>query len=178
MTSFNKKLYSLIPSPCYERPFVCDGHPEQCTVIVIGKNPVTPLARDWWSYWDDNSGFDLEMFQSVYESERVVAQKPPVSPTRRRLNRLRRNGLTCLETNVFRSEDEDSPTIGISNSDLLEFFVGNIPTLKAVIAHGDVAAAFLSRQSVPRHIRVYTTRHFCKESYEKIDKISQEILTL
>ena len=148
----------------------------RCPVIVIGKNPVTPLSRDWWLYWNDDSGFDLEMFQSVYTSERVAAQKHPMSPTRRRLSRLRTNGLSCLETNVFRSEDENSPAIGISNSDLLEFFFGNILTLKAVIAHGSVAADFLRRQPVPKHIRAYITRHFCLASYDELDKISQEIL--
>lgn len=176
VTNFNGKLHSLIPSPCYERPFVCDGQPDQCTVIVIGKNPVTSLSRDWWSYWNDNSGFDLEKFQSVYESERIATQKSPVSNTRRRLNRLRENGLSCIETNVFRSEDKDSPSTGISNADLLKFFFDNIPTLKAVIAHGSVAIDFLRHQPVPKHIRVYTTRHFCLASYEELDKISQEIL--
>ena len=171
MVSFNEKLYLLIPpSPCYRRPSVCDGHPEQRTVIVIGKNPATPLARDWWSYWDDNSRFDLEMFQLVYESERVAAQKNPVSPTRRRLNCLRTNGLACLETNVFRSEDQDSPTIVISNSNLLEFFIGNISTLKAVIAHGDVATAFLRSQT---YSNAYHTPLLQREL---CNRISQEIL--
>ena len=43
MHNWTQMLKAVIPSPCYERPFVCDGFPDTCEVLVIGENPATPL---------------------------------------------------------------------------------------------------------------------------------------
>ena len=29
------------------------------TVLVVGENSATPMDTDWWSYWNDETGFDL-----------------------------------------------------------------------------------------------------------------------
>ena len=36
MHNWTQILKAVIPSPCYERPFVCDGFPDTCEVLVIG----------------------------------------------------------------------------------------------------------------------------------------------
>ncbi len=66
----NVLLHAALPTPCFDRPFVCDGRPECCTVIVIGENPATRMYKDWWSFWDDGTGFDLRMFEDQYETSR------------------------------------------------------------------------------------------------------------
>ena len=55
--SLSSELHRLIPDPCFDRPFVCDGPPESCDVMVIGENPATKMGTDWWSFWDDEKGF-------------------------------------------------------------------------------------------------------------------------
>jgi hypothetical protein len=146
--------------------------------VVIGENPSTGLSRDWWSYWDNVKGFNLRLFESVYEAERTAVAKCPVSNTRLRLNRLRKNGLACLETNAFSNERADGRGAGVSNSKLLQFFLRSLPELKAIIAHGTEAAPFLKSPNIQKGVRTYATRHFRNESYATLDEISREIRAL
>src|SRR5262245_18709053 len=104
MSRFTNALHVSVPRPCFGRPFVCDGHPENCRAVVIGENPSTEMGADWWSYWDDSKGFDYGAWKAAYENTREKKGKSRVSNTRARLNRLRSGGVQCLETNVFFNE--------------------------------------------------------------------------
>jgi len=145
-------------------------------VIVIGENPTTPLTKDWWSFWDDVSGFNLKKFEIEYEAERKLVGKRPLSNTRIRLRRLRDKGLNCLETNAFSNEGMGGFNAADSNAALLQLFLGGLPGLRGVIAHGAVAQNFLGNQSLPAHVQSYPMRHFRSESYEKIDAVADAIL--
>ena len=85
--NWDSALKKIIPQPCYERPFVCDGFPSESVMIVIGENPATSMQNDWWSYWSPTSGFNLDGFVDDYLDQRRVIGKG-ISNTRRRLNRL------------------------------------------------------------------------------------------
>jgi hypothetical protein len=177
LKSIVDQIHSLIAKPCFTRPFVCDGLPEQCAAIVIGENPVTPLGTDWWSFWDDRKGFDLQNFELFYENERKHQGKGPVSNTRRRLNRIRVSGLKCLETNAYSNEGPGGHgSGGKSNTILLDMFLTEIPRLKAVIAHGRVAEAFLRAKSLPAGVSKHYMRSFRQESYEKVDQLVKDVL--
>jgi hypothetical protein len=177
MRKISEQLDVLIPKPCFERPFVCDGLPESCNVIVIGENPTTQLERDWWSFWSESTGFDLPKFEAIYAAARTARGKRPISNTRARLNRLRAHKLNCLETNAYSNERPDGHGSGVSNAGLLRAFL-SMPRLKAVIAHGTVAQKILRTQSLPARIQCYCTRHFRSESYATLDSIAREILAL
>ena len=176
--SISNRIHELLPMPCHERPFVCDGFPEDCTVIVIGENPATELTTDWWSFWSDHKGFDLRKFESVYETERRSKGERPVSNTRKRLNWLREHGLHCLETNAFSNEGLGGHKGGVSNAELLSAFLKGLPRLKGVIAHGKVAKECLGHQSLPSGVRSYQMRHFRSESRLNIDRVAKELLNL
>ena len=175
MHNWTRILKEVIPSPCYERPFVCDGFPCTCEVIVIGDNPATCLTTDWWSFWSDTSGFDYNHFLEVYQTERDKAGKGQVSNTRRRLDRIRANGLNCIETNTFRNEGSEGTRHNISNSNVLKVLLSNMPLLKGIIAHGKVAHECLDQIEVPVAVQTFKSRHFFQESYAEIDRICQEI---
>lgn len=175
MHNWTQILKAVIPSPCYERPFVCDGFPDTSEVLVIGENPATRLTVDWWSFWEDTTGFDYNHFLGVYQAERTKAGKNPVSHTRLRLNRMQDNGLNCIETNAFRTEGIDSTKHDISNRAVLEVLLSNMPLLKAIIAHGTVAHKCLDEIKVPVNVQTFRPRHFSRESYAEIDRICQEI---
>ena len=81
-----------------------------------------------------------------------------------------------METNVYRNEGLGGHKGGVSNADLLRTFLKELPRLKAVIAHGSVAKAFLSRQSSPSHVRYFPMQHFKLESYKNLDAVAREIL--
>jgi hypothetical protein len=117
------ELGSLIKKPCYDRPFVCDGLPRSCDVVVIGENPATKMNSDWWDFWDDENGFNLSKFEKAYQEARQADDKPPISPTRLRLKRLRSNGLKCFETNFFSNEQLGGHGVGISSEDLLRTLI-------------------------------------------------------
>jgi hypothetical protein len=38
-TTFTKGLEHMLPRPCYDRPFVCVGRPEDCTAILTALEP-------------------------------------------------------------------------------------------------------------------------------------------
>jgi hypothetical protein len=159
---FSDALKAVIPKPCYHRPFVCDGNPERCDLIVIGENPTTQTDVDWWSFWTID-GFDYLRWQRCYETSRVANGLSPVSNTRRRLNRRRAQGVYCLETNVFMNERPKGPGVGATNVDLLDVALSTLPNLRYVIAHGCHAHKYLAAQLLPGSIRqVYKTRHFSK----------------
>lgn len=175
MQNINSQLRKIIPQPCFERPFVCDGQPDSCTVIVIGENPATPLSYDWWEFWNDQKGFNLQEFEIRYEADRLKQGKGKISNTRRRLNRLRQQGLRCLETNAY--SHQGVATEKISNRHLLELFINTLPNLKGVIAHGKVAQNFLNSVVLSKDIKVIHLNHFRSESYANIDNAAQFLLT-
>lgn len=177
MPRFADALNAIVPRPCHGRPFVCDGVAEKCIAAVIGENPATEVGSDWWSYWDDATGFRLSTWRTQYEESRRRAGKSTVSNTRRRLDRLRVRGVQCLETNVFFNERLDGPGIGASNKDLLDIALETLPNIRFLIAHGETAKTYIQSRTIPPHIRkVFETRHFRSESYDTIDRVADEIL--
>lgn len=177
MSKFSEALRETVPQPCFGRPFVCDGNPENCSVVVIGENPATKLAVDWWSYWDDSTGFQFTKWNEMYQGLRTKDGKSAVSNTRRRLDRLRQHGIKCLETNVFLNERLSGPGRGTPNADLLELAINTLTDIRFIIAHGRMAEAYISPRVLPSCIRkVFRTKHFRNESYATIDRIASEIL--
>jgi len=170
-------LHKMIPTPCNQRPFVCDGFPETCTVIVLGENPATSMNTDWWTFWTDKSGFDLAKFEAAYAQSRVVAgKKSATSNTRLRLNRLRQRGLQCLETNVFSNERLQGRGSAAVATDLMPLFLANLPKLRGVISHGVIAEAYLSRLTLPDGVEKHVMKHFRSESYKNIDAVAAKLL--
>jgi len=174
VVDWDSKLRETIPSPCFERPFVCDGFPSESTMIVIGENPATPLQFDWWNLWRANSGFDYQAFIDIYKKERSKLGKG-ISNTRRRLDRFRKKGVLCVETNAFRNEKLDGAGEGSPNFDVLNLLICHMPNLKGVLAHGKVAQKYLRLASIPKTVPRYETRHFRGESFSTIDAICAEI---
>jgi hypothetical protein len=69
MTLSAELLKLNVPKPCCgQRPFVCDGLPESCDVVVIGDNPGRLMNKDWWQFWHDENGFNLGEFEQAYRA--------------------------------------------------------------------------------------------------------------
>ena len=85
-TDFTNELKQIVDtSRRGQRPFVCDGYPSECHVMIIGTNPATFLNTDWWYFWKSGYGFDYNLFVRKYKDTR---KKPGKSPTRQRLDRI------------------------------------------------------------------------------------------
>ncbi len=172
----NTYLHTALPTPCFERPFVCDGRPESCTVIIIGENPVTTMNKDWWSFWNDDAGFDLTSFEQTYEVSRSLIGKRPISNTRLRLRRMRSRGIRCLETNAFRNERLGGHGKGMANKELLQAFIEKLPQLRAIVAHGNIASRCLSEMVLPGAVAKYCVGHFRSLSYMSLDTLADALL--
>lgn len=172
---WTKLLKQVIPTPCHDRPFVSDGIPDNCTVIVISENPATELDVDWWSFWSETNGFDYNTFIKHYESTRAKAGKCKVSPTRARLNWIRENKIKCIETNAYKNEKADGAGAGISNYVVLNTLLRNTNNIKAIIAHGSIAHKFVDKANISDGIRIFKTKHFIYVNHDIIDGICGEI---
>ena len=174
--SLNALLHAALPHPCFDRPFVCDGRPEACIAIILGENPATRLDIDWWRFWDDDAGFDLKGFEHHYQTSRRAAGKRPMSNTRLRLNRLRSQGLRCLEANAFINERLNGRGAGATDTPLMPVLLTNLPLLRAVVAHGVVASKYLSKLSLPQGVEAHHVGHFRNLSFAKLDALVQTLL--
>jgi hypothetical protein len=81
-----------------ERPFVGDGSPFKAKAFIVGRNPATPLDREFWYFWDDTKGFDRAKFDAEYHKVR-----PTKTGTRPRIEAISSAFALgeCLETNIY-----------------------------------------------------------------------------
>jgi hypothetical protein len=126
MSFWTTALSAVIPSPCFERPLICRGLLSESQLIVIGENPATEMSENWWQYWDDQSGFDYDAFLYKYMKKRAANGKN-ISPTRRRLNRIHENGISCVETNAHQNEKPDGAGVGVPNSKIIALLIKKMP---------------------------------------------------
>lgn len=170
-TDYTNELKQIIKESSRpgERPFVCDGYPNECHVMIVGTNPATPLNTEWRDSWKPDYGFDYNLFVAKYANARVKKGKNRPSKTRQRLNLirdcLREVKLECIETNVYAREaefkdrqnqlwkfkaDERYP-----NDKVLDFLIKGLQPPKALIPHGGVATNWLAtqRSKLPDDIR-------------------------
>jgi len=71
--AFAQSLKALIGCPSTLRPFVCRGLPQTCDVFIVGINATT--GTDFWSFWNDTSGFDYENWEKAYLAERQKRER-------------------------------------------------------------------------------------------------------
>lgn len=88
-----------------KRPFLCEGDPSFCELMVVGLNPATTQdLGEWTDYWDPNYGMNRKAFLQRYTTERLKAGKSDVSQTRNRLNLIsefcQARGIGLIETNI------------------------------------------------------------------------------
>lgn len=150
-------LREVIPSECTDsRPFVCDGfrNPKDCDIVIIGKEPKTHLGDDWWEFWDDEKGFDFELFETRYNEVRLG--KP--SKTRKYFNHIKAKGFSCIETNAFSNTTDIRPRT--QNIQVVKLLIDEIPKLKGIIAHGEHAKKCLRKLIVPAGLKILEMHHF------------------
>lgn len=174
MPNWTSILKSAVPTPCFDRPFVCEGFPSESTVLVIGENPATELGMDWWEFWDRKTGFNYPAFLDCY-MERRSSLGNRMGNTRRRLQRFRYNQVKCVESNVHQNERPGGAGGGTSNANIIRLLMQNMPRLRAIVAHGKVAHQFVAHLEVPVDVMVFRMRHFRMESYDAIDDVCEKI---
>ena len=157
-TDWAARLKQIVDYPLHgQRPFVCDGCPTECHVVIIGTNPATPLNSNWWEY-----GFDYNLFMCKYKAKRGQP-----GPTRRRLMRitacLREVRLKCVETNVYRREAKSEEQLWNydtfdrhPNDKVLHLLMEGLQPPKVIVPHGCVARDWITVQGhkLPPDVRI------------------------
>ena len=127
---FVRELREIIGGPCEGlRPFVCRGFPLECKVFLVGYNPATSSPPNFWQFFRED-GFDKDLWFRKYKEERIRLGRPPVSPTRLRMDALVENirSFQCLETNLYSkpSASADDLPADCKDTSVLEFLLEKI----------------------------------------------------
>ncbi len=164
-SNFAAELKQIIESSCPgKRPFVCDGYPSECHVMIVGTNPATPLDMKWSDFWKHHYGFDYNLFVCKYKDAR---KKPGRSRTRPRLDHIRHCldelHLKGIETNVYAREAKNQEELWeyadndrFPNHAVLNLLTKALQPPKAIIPHGDVATSWSVEQKdeLPADVKI------------------------
>lgn len=157
LITFKDELAEIIGTPTFLRPFVCDGSPLLCQVFIVGFNPASLMEVDFWTFWDDENGFDRSAWFGKYQLERKSQPLRPgktrrnaVSNSRRVMNWLIEevNSVSCLETNIYSLPTEQAIDLN-SNQKITAPFDFLMMKIKpsVVVAHGKDAWEYMRSTS-------------------------------
>lgn len=134
------------------RPFVCEGHPFDCSVMILGVNPASKMDFNFNSFWDASSGFQKAKWEKEYLASRENGKS---SKTRRGIETINSEitPLKTFETNIYayptknvkelKAVFNNDPTLKTLASRPFQWFLENLTDLKVVLIHGsDAAKAF------------------------------------
>ncbi|MFZ3193034.1 MAG: hypothetical protein WA154_07495 [Moraxellaceae bacterium] len=196
--AFSSTLRSLLADRPLSRPFVCDGSPLDCQVMLVGFNAATSMQASFLDFWTDQNGFGFNAWQQAYTAERQANGKTAYSATRRNLNRLQMavtasnlSAAKILETNIFDHPSANKKQLLKAQQDtqIFDFLLHSVQP-RIVISHGKDANQYLAtryQQQVNQDHWVelthqgqtfcwYATSHLSRGwSYEKLDALGQQI---
>jgi len=168
--TFEKELLALIGKPTDLRPFVCNGSPLQCQAFIVGFNPATALAADFWQFWHPGHGFDKAAWFAAYVKERQLRPLKPGKTRRNTISNTRRviewvlegvSPVTCLETNIYASPTEQAVDLASKQRVTAPFdFLLSTINPRVIVVHGADAAAHIQSKSV--RARIITVSHFSR----------------
>lgn len=167
---FERDLAEIIGAPSELRPFVCDGSPLKCEAFIVGLNPATEMAADFWSFWRQGAGFDKSAWFAEYLRDRQSrplkpgkTRRPAVSNTRRVIDWVLQEAapIRCLETNIYATPTEQAIDLATASRLTAPFdFLLESVSPAIVVVHGKDATAHLQRMRI--EARVISVPHFSR----------------
>jgi hypothetical protein len=168
---FACKLRKLLPDPCTDRPFECDGLPQDCEVMLIGENPATDMGGDfnWWNHWTDTGGFKKRAMADFYGKVRAGH-----SDTRDRIDiledGLRAENARLLVTNAYRNgRTSGAGPAAEPNLAVIRLLLAHMPRLAVVIVHGKRAQRKITKKDMPAGVCYRAHWHFAPRGMTKVD---------
>jgi hypothetical protein len=175
LDDFQPRLEGAIGKPATTRPFVCEGSPLDCRVFIVGFNPATEMAADFWEFWTPGYGFDKAAWFDAYKAERLnkplragKTRRSAVSPTRRVIDWIcdAAAPTKCLETNIFSTASTDMNSLSGDHRDAAIFrFLVEAVKPSVIVAHGKDAGQEAERFS--DHAKILAVPHFSRGWSEK-----------
>ena len=141
MREFKIGLAAIVGDPCVgSRPFVCDGSPLDCRVMLVGINPASDTAENFWNFWSGDSGFNRREWLDAYVKSRESRGLPPFTNSRKVIERIIRavRPASCLEANLYAKESPRSGDLrsGEKSVAVLEFLLDKIDRARLVVVFG------------------------------------------
>lgn len=148
LASFDRQLRDLTKEDPRVRPFVCDGSPLHCRIVIAGLNPATDMP--FWPYWNARTGFDRKAWYEAYLGHR--ANRTP-STTRRRTDRAVRSVYPahCVETNLYPTASprlSELPT-RLRTTDVFDFLIAAVRPVGLLVHGADAVRHIQPRCSGP-----------------------------
>lgn len=163
LEEFEEALVSLIGKPSYLRPFVCDGSPLDCDILLVGFNPKTPLPADYWSFWRKSYGFDKRAFEHAYTAKRLANGESEASTTREVMRRLAigAEGYKIVEANLYAKDSRNERALAQSDRDdrPFQFLLGTLQP-RVIVPFGRYARQGFASISVDCQVK--PVRHFSR----------------
>lgn len=184
LVAFEMELRALIGQPTDLRPFVCIDSPLRCDVFIVGFNPATTLAADFWHFWRSGSGFDKVAWFEEYKRERQLrplklgkTRRNAVSNTRRVIEWVieAASPAHCLETNIYSAPTAQAADLTLKQRATAPFdlLLSKINP-SVIVAHGLDAVAHVRSKSPSAH--VLAVAHFSRGwSQAKARSLGQQI---
>lgn len=170
LDQFEAKLKHLIGERADVRPFVCNGSPLTCKAFIIGFNPATEMAINFWDFWRSGFGFERDAWFAEYKAERQrrplsagKQSRPAVSNSRRVIEWIIQEAapVSILETNLFALPTErarylEAKDKNMSPFDLLMEWIKP----EVIVVHGNEAKEELRKRKICATI--IEERHFSR----------------
>ncbi|WP_186156656.1 hypothetical protein [Burkholderia gladioli] len=173
---FAIELRNRMRGPDGYRPFVCDGSPLDCRVLIVGCNPATDTETSFWQYWREGYGFDRASWERDYRSARLAQGKRQLSNTRHSINVLAGScaPLKCLEANVYAkpTKRQSELSAGDIQDSLLAFLVSRIRP-QWIVAHGKIARAAVAGIQFDGVVRA--GKHLRFRSHDELRQLGSEM---
>lgn len=155
LIDFEHQLTACLADIKNPRPFVCSGNPLDSELFIVGFNAATEMKALFWDFWNQESGFDRDMWFDTYVKER--ANKPLKEGRTRRLNVSRTrccinmiieelSPTKALETNLYMSATAQANELNkeLMDSSTFNFLLTTIKP-KFLLVHGKDAREHLER---------------------------------
>lgn len=183
LRTFERDLEAVIGKPTGHRPFICEGSPLGCQVLIVGANPATGMESGFWDFWSTDEGFDKKRWWAAYLRERAERaaegkrKNRRVSTSRAIIERVVASAGSgvCLETNVYswpskRLKDLPKEKRTTAAFEMLVRYVA--PRL--LIVHGGDAVKVVRR--LKPSAEIWERPHFAYQwSHDRADQLGLEI---
>lgn len=172
LKEFEAKLAAIIGRPTDLRPFVCEGSPMDCRVMLVGFNPTTP-AKDFWACWRAGYGYDKRGWLADYQQQRVQEGKRLNSNSREIMDRIGQGAGSLLEANIYPKASKDARSLKERDPRAFRLLMEAVKP-RVIVAHGREAADEIDAHTPA--CRVMKVPHFSRGwSYLKALELGREL---
>lgn len=180
LDEFATHLAAIIGRPSFLRPFVCEGSPLACDILLVGFNPRTPMPADYWSFWREGYGFEKKTFEQAYEVSQLADGQSHASNTREVMRRFAKGASDCniVEANLYAKNSKDERALAKSDRDLRPFrFILGVIHPRVVVPFGRFAKREFAGMQV--NCPVEPVKHFSRGwSYDAAEAFGAKLAVI